>query len=156
MSSEETTGEVLPVNADTLMQIANNVQHNRISLAEQKMSLDSLMQSSERTATASIEMAAIAKERMEMDRESRQAALRQAEEAAQSDREAKQMVAKWFNTNWRYLLVVGILIFYPQIITQMQYLGLLPAFTPAQAQQLAAPMPTIPAPIPVLPPTSEP
>ena len=158
MSADETTGEIetMQVAADLIRQIAEDCRNNRLSLAEQAMSISSLKSSAEKTATASIEMATIAKERMEMERESRQAAMQAAQAQAESDREARQMLVKWFNANWRYLLIVGILIFYPNIISQMQYLGLLPAFGPPQvavAQPVPAPQP---APtMPPVPPTSE-
>ncbi len=158
MSADDVTGEVetVQVAADTIRQIADDTRSNRVALAELKMTTEALKESASKTATASIEMATIAKERMAMERESRQAALRQAEEAAKSDREARQMVAKWFNANWRYLLIVGILIFYPNIISQMQYLGLLPAFGAQQGMVAAQPLPQ-PAPtLPPAPPTSEP
>lgn len=136
----EHTDEVT-VSAATLRQVADDVRQNRDSLLEQAMFIQNIDKATEKTATASLEMAAIARERMELEREARREAADQAREAAKADAEAKAKLFHWWSENWRYVVLLLVIIFYPQLLGQMQQFGLLPNFqTQAAAQPLPVPM----------------
>lgn len=98
-------------------------RHNGLDQKVDKMG-DTL----ERLTTSSVRAADIQQERWDMEKEERAAARAAAEREEKEAREARKRVGAFVTAHWKYLLLIGLLLFYPEVAAQLQTMGLFPSF----------------------------
>ena len=100
-----------------------------------------LKDAARQTATASVTLAALAEAREARD--ASREALAATRQAAQDDRDAhvKDRLAAFFAENWRYMALLLLLIFYPQVLGTLQAAGILPQMSAQAADPVVIPVP---------------
>jgi len=142
MTPDQPTDERGAVSGVLLQRVADDAAANRTSLAVQAEYLQGLRESSNRTATATQTLAALAKSRAHNESEDRAMIREDAAAAAAQAAKTQERLVAWFSDNWRYLGIVGLLIFYPQVVDQIRALGMLPT-TPTPAAVSVTPAPAV-------------
>lgn len=140
--SDDATLEGVQVSKSQLGAVFDYAVKNTERVVRMEGKIDSMVPVLAKLETSSTTLAEIAAARRKEELIDRKARLERETAEAKEKAQTKKQVTSFFSENWRYLLLIGLLIFYPQVVGQLQVLGILPQFSaPQQAQVVPAPAP---------------
>jgi hypothetical protein len=131
-------------------QTREKVERLHTEVAGQGQVLRSLEDNSRATATATIELAALARSKDDRERREDERQAKIEEQAAESRQAAVDRLLAGLGENWKYLLLIGVLILQPGAAEVLRAWGLLPSMAAAPTYIINENVP------PVVPPPPQP